>query len=173
MKNSMRKLSHNGQDEQAQNMLEFALLLPILLFLVMGIIDFGFIFSSRIAISNAARTGVRYATTHPAWWSNTNPPLANTIQAAIMGSGSISSVSNDDSHIKIEYLTSSDSLCGHYSSESGGYVVDVGKESTCVIPNNHIRVTVTTNYQPITPILRQLVGDSMSVTSSATMVEEQ
>ncbi len=173
MNKPMKKLLHTGQDEQAQGMLEFALVLPILLFLVMGIIDFGFIFSSRIAIANAARTGVRYATTHPAWWSDTNPPLANTIQAAIMGSGSISSVSNDDSHIRIEYLTSSGSLCGHYSELSRGYVADIGTESTCVIPNNHIRVTVTTTYQPITPILRQLVGDFMSLSSSATMVEEQ
>ncbi|MDQ2745587.1 MAG: pilus assembly protein [Chloroflexota bacterium] len=168
----MKKLLHRGRDEQAQNMLEFALLLPILLFLVMGIIDFGFIFSSRIAIANAARTGVRYATTHPTSWSNAPSPLANTIQGAIMGSGSVSSVSNDDSHITIEYSTSSGSRCGHYS-ESSGYVADAGTQSTCVIPNNLIRVTVTTIYRPITPILRQLVGDSMSVTSSATMVEEQ
>lgn len=171
MNKPMKKLLHNGQDEQAQNMLEFALLLPILLFLVMGIIDFGFIFSSRIAIANAARTGVRYATTHPASWSNATPPPANTIEGAIMRSGSISSVSNDDSHITIAYLTSSGATCGQYSASSNSF--SGGTQSSCVIPNNLIRVTVTTIYRPMTPILRQLVGDSMSVTSSATMVEEQ
>jgi len=171
MKNSMKKLFHNGQDEQAQGMLEFALVLPILLFLVMGIIDFGFIFSSRIAIANAARTGVRYATTHPHSWSNATPPPANTIEGAIMGSGSISAVSNDDTDITIAYLNSDGTTCGQYSASSG--LFSGGTQSTCVIPNNLIRVTVTTKYHPITPILASLVGDHIWVTSSATMVEEQ
>lgn len=38
---------------------EFALLLPLLLALIFGIIEFGFIFNTQIALTQAAREGVR------------------------------------------------------------------------------------------------------------------
>lgn len=45
---------------RGQAMLEFALVLPILLFLVMGIIEFGRIFSAYLTITELAREGARY-----------------------------------------------------------------------------------------------------------------
>ncbi|HPP64355.1 MAG TPA: TadE/TadG family type IV pilus assembly protein, partial [Anaerolineales bacterium] len=45
----------------AQAMLEFALVLPILLLLLLGIIEFGRLFYAWIIIENATRFGVRYA----------------------------------------------------------------------------------------------------------------
>lgn len=42
-------------------MVEFALLLPLLLLILCGIIDFGWIFSNQYRIDNAAGTGARYA----------------------------------------------------------------------------------------------------------------
>jgi hypothetical protein len=44
-------------------MVEFALVLPILLFLLFGIIEFSRLFYSWIVVENVARVGVRYATT--------------------------------------------------------------------------------------------------------------
>ena len=38
---------------------EFALIAPILITLVFGIIDFGFVFNAQIALTQAAREGVR------------------------------------------------------------------------------------------------------------------
>ena len=38
---------------------EFALLLPILLMILLGIIEFGLAFSAQITVSNAAREGAR------------------------------------------------------------------------------------------------------------------
>lgn len=50
------KRSDNGQ-----SLLEFALILPILALVLMGIIDFGQIFSTSLNIEQAARDAVRYA----------------------------------------------------------------------------------------------------------------
>ena len=53
-------------DERAQAMVEFALILPMLLLLLIGIMDFGralFVYSE---VSNASREAVRYAAVNPA-----------------------------------------------------------------------------------------------------------
>ena len=48
---------------EGQGILEFALILPILLLLVFGIIEFARAFQAWLVLSNAARFGVRYAVT--------------------------------------------------------------------------------------------------------------
>lgn len=52
------------KSEDGASAVEFALVLPILLLLVFGIIEFGFIFNRWITVTHAAREGVRvYALT--------------------------------------------------------------------------------------------------------------
>ena len=57
----MSRLYKFKNNENGQTLVEFALILPILLLLVMGIIQFGIIFSAQIGITNAAREGARAA----------------------------------------------------------------------------------------------------------------
>lgn len=47
----------------AQGMVEFALVLPVLLMLIFGIIEFGRIFQAWLSVQNSARFAVRYAVT--------------------------------------------------------------------------------------------------------------
>ena len=47
--------------ERSQSMVEFALVAPLLLVLIMGIVDFGLGFGSYVQLKNAAREGARYA----------------------------------------------------------------------------------------------------------------
>lgn len=49
---------------RAQNLVEFALIFPVLMLLLFGVIDFGRVFHVLIAISNSVREGVRYGTTY-------------------------------------------------------------------------------------------------------------
>ena len=46
---------------RGQSLVETAIVLPIVLLLVMGIIDFGLLFNNYIVISNASREGARKA----------------------------------------------------------------------------------------------------------------
>jgi len=48
------------QGFRAQDLVEFALIFPVLMLFVFGIIDFGRVFHVLIVISNAAREGARY-----------------------------------------------------------------------------------------------------------------
>ena len=49
---------------KAQALIEFALLLPVLLLLLMGAIDFGRLFYVKIVLTNAAREGANYLSFH-------------------------------------------------------------------------------------------------------------
>jgi len=48
-----------GSGERGQNLVEFALILPLFLVIVFGIVDFGMAFHSYITVTNAAREGAR------------------------------------------------------------------------------------------------------------------
>jgi len=47
-------------------LIELALILPVLMLILMGIVDFGRAFNAYIIITNAAREGARYGAMHPA-----------------------------------------------------------------------------------------------------------
>jgi hypothetical protein len=49
------------QSERGAELIEFALVLPLLLLLVLGIVDFGFMFQRMEVVTNAAREGARLA----------------------------------------------------------------------------------------------------------------
>lgn len=50
--------------EKGQAMVEFALVLPIIILLVCGIIDFGWIFANQILANNATREAARHTAIH-------------------------------------------------------------------------------------------------------------
>jgi TadE-like protein len=49
------------RDDDGQNLVEFALLLPILLYILMGIMQFGLIFAVYLTMNNTVREGARWA----------------------------------------------------------------------------------------------------------------
>jgi Flp pilus assembly protein TadG len=55
----MRLRTSKLQSENGQSAVEFALILPILILLLLGIIEFGWFFNAKITITSAAREGVR------------------------------------------------------------------------------------------------------------------
>lgn len=48
---------------RGQSLVEFALVVPVFLLILCGILDFGFVLYSRMTVINAAREGARVATT--------------------------------------------------------------------------------------------------------------
>jgi uncharacterized repeat protein (TIGR01451 family) len=50
---------------RGQGFVEFALILPFLLLLMLGIVEFGYVFTAYSGLFNAAREGVRYGVTNP------------------------------------------------------------------------------------------------------------
>ncbi|MEN6391832.1 MAG: TadE family protein [Syntrophomonas sp.] len=57
----MRKMRSLFFREEGQSLVEFAMVLPLLLLLLMGIVEFGRIISAYMIINNLAREGARFA----------------------------------------------------------------------------------------------------------------
>ena len=57
----MKTFSRYKKHESGQSLVEFALVLPILVMLIMGLIEFGWIFNGQITLTSAAREGARAA----------------------------------------------------------------------------------------------------------------
>ncbi len=49
------------RSERGAELIEFALVLPLLLFIILGLVDFGFMFQRFEVVTNAAREGARMA----------------------------------------------------------------------------------------------------------------
>lgn len=53
-----------NRPQRGQSLVEFALILPVLMLVLMGIIQMGFVFNAYVTISNATREGARTATVY-------------------------------------------------------------------------------------------------------------
>jgi Flp pilus assembly protein TadG len=62
---SYSKSHRRNPGKAGQSLLEFALVLPLLLIVVAGVLDLGRVFFATIQVTNAAREGVRYLTRNP------------------------------------------------------------------------------------------------------------
>jgi len=56
-----RTLTKKFKKETGQSMLELAIILPIFMLIVCGIIDFGWLFYNQLTLNNSAREGARFA----------------------------------------------------------------------------------------------------------------
>ena len=73
-----------GKHRQGQGLVEFALLLPILVLVVFGVLELGRAFFALIAITNAAREGARVYTFRPDVTTLANIKLRLTNEVAAL-----------------------------------------------------------------------------------------
>jgi hypothetical protein len=58
---SLNTLKRQLKSERGAELIEFALVFPLLLMVILGIVDFGFLFQRMEVVTNAAREGARIA----------------------------------------------------------------------------------------------------------------
>jgi len=61
----MRRIRRSRRRERGQALVEFALVLPLLLLLLLGIAEFAVVMLSYNTLADAARQGARYGIVHP------------------------------------------------------------------------------------------------------------
>ena len=115
-----------------QSLVEFALILPIFVLLLVGVFDLGRAFFSFIAITNAAREGTRVVTF---WPGKTTVANVNTAIDAEIGASPMVDVGNIASRV-IE--------CGDPSA-----IVTTDAELQACASEQPVRVTITYSFEPI------------------------
>ena len=84
-----RLIKRMRKSEKGQAMVEMALVLPILLLLIGGIMDFGWLFYHQLSLANAAREGARYAVIHfhtsPDYWDQQTVDLMESTYVGVDG----------------------------------------------------------------------------------------
>ena len=121
-----------GIRRKGQGLVEFALILPVLIILLMGVVDLGRTYYVYVAITDAAREGVAYGAPHA------------------------SSVLNDPAGW--EALT--DEIKERASRATEGLVTVQEDQVTVTVSESHdaLTVTVTHSVELITPLIRNMVS---------------
>lgn len=135
------------QGERGQALVEFALVLPILLILLLGILDFSRAVAAYNSVSNGARSGARVAIV------NQDPvAIRDAVESEAFGLSEVDVVFNENA----EGIPACPVASGPCCPQIG-----------CVI-----EVAVSTEYVPATPIFSQLVG-SITVSSESRLPIER
>ena len=132
---------------RAQGMVEFALTLPILLMLLLGIFEFGRMLWTYSAVISAAREAARYgAAGGPSASSVAYYRHCDGIRAAAARIGNFAGIANDETGIEIVY-----------DEGPGGAVVGagcpVGGSGPILKAGDRIEVTVSAHYAPMSGII--------------------
>ena len=75
MRRRRASLGHRLDNARGSELVEFALILPLLLILIAGIVDFALMFQAYEVVTNAAREGARVSVLPPPYSPNVDPQL--------------------------------------------------------------------------------------------------
>lgn len=129
---------------RGQSLVEFALVLPVLLFMVLMVLDFGRVYLGYINLQSMARTAANYAANNPVTWSAT--PAKYRQQAL-----------NDASAINCDTINVADPL-----------FVDANGDGSTTSLGDSVTVTVGCRFHLVTPIVSSMFsGGFIPVTASA------
>jgi Flp pilus assembly protein TadG len=143
-----RRLSWRRSSGQA--VVEFTLILPAFLLLMLIAVDFGRLFFSYIQINNAAREGASYAAT--------NPTYTSPIQAHILNETNVQSQRGAGT-ISPPTIT-----CAGPT----GTTIDCAAAAGGLGPGNTVKVGITEPFTFFTPLVNGFFGNNLNIAASAT-----
>ena len=167
-----------GSIERGQSLVEFALVLMPLFFIVLGIIQFGFIFNTYVTMTNAAREGARTGTIYvydQNLSKDQNDEARNAaIKTAVLASMNLLSKSSPQFSTGATWTTSGGGLTFTNGDLVVAYVVPAS--ITDNDPRTGEQVTVTANYHQdlIIPLIANLLprdaNGRLGLSGAVTMV---
>ena len=152
----MLRTHHNSSNlrRRGQGLVEFALIVPVLIAMLLGVMEFGWLVKNTLTVSNATREGARAAA-----MGKTNDEIATRIQSSMEPL----SLTAPGSSVDLRYSATdgSDGFPTPVTSLSGKNTVPVG---------NFIKVTVKIKHRPLSGFFKFL--SNRSLTAYVTMRRE-
>lgn len=125
------------KSEKGQAMVEFALVLPLLLILLCGIIDFGWLYYNQITLNNAAREGARYAVIYYDPVSDWKSAAESRMLSSMVGVSSAAAIVSDpvEQRITASVTATPRILTGFTSTILGKQTVELHASCTMRLEN--------------------------------------
>jgi Flp pilus assembly protein TadG len=89
------------QGDRGAQVVEFALIVPIVLVLIGAVIQFGFMFNAQVTVTQAAREGARFASLNPVSASCNAGCVAGKVRTKVEGAAPGLSFSNPTTQITV------------------------------------------------------------------------
>jgi Flp pilus assembly protein TadG len=156
--------SRRSNRRRGQAMVEFALVIPIFMLVLSGILDFGFALFSRMTVINAARDGARAAIMVEPGGYGTIPLVAqtNAVASAAQGGLTVTVSTSDDVKCLLTHASpASLTPCGNWTK------YDATTNPTGPQSGDSISVTVHYTYHTFFPLA---FGTTFELTSTVQMV---
>lgn len=147
------KISEASRDARGASAVEFALVLPVLLGMMIPTADLGFGFYAQMRVQNAAQAGAEYAIVH-GWNNGAN---VASIEGAVTSATSLASVTASPAPTQ---------ACG---CASGTSITPIDCTSVCpngATPGSYVTVSAQSAYSPLIPY--PIIGNSITLTAQST-----
>ena len=148
------------RSERGAALVEFALVLPLLLVVIAGIVDFAFLFQRYEVITNAAREGARMASLSSPGTYN-DAAVRSHVRSYVMAGLDMSDLSQ-------VMPTTPDAV----QVENVALTVDLGGGDTAIVPARKVTITYKHSFLLLGPMLALINGswgDTMDIVSTSQM----
>ena len=149
-------LPHRGQA-----LVEFALVLPVLLVLLLLAVDFGRLFTTYVSVNNAAREGAFYAAEHAKDTSFDQTDFTNAARAAALREVNVQGQGGEGS------LSFNGPTCHVAGAPASVLNCDVAAASSSAV-GNQVSFEVIRPFSLLTPFVGELFGGSLDLKATAT-----
>jgi len=169
----MPRLRRRGRRSRGQSLVEFAVVLPLFVLMLFGVVDAGRMIYLHTVLSQAAREGVRVASVEASWLgasgsgcgtaggpvcpANVTALRTDILSAANRNIQPFAALTNSQLQTRCD--------------PSGGTPTANWNATSCVSngPGNVASVRVTSTFTAITPIISRIIG-SVPMSASSSMV---
>jgi hypothetical protein len=180
----MRSRTPNASGQRSQALVEFAIVAPILLLLLFGIVDFGRVVYTYVTLNQAVYEGARVAIR-----SSPTLPSNADVQSAVRRHAVDVSLANPCPNGPITssappanqgwiYITEPDppatpeAFSPTLQNAPGGEPVNTQQVGACSATNpaqghKPLQVTIRFNFVPFTPLIRQLTANGIIISAAA------
>ena len=148
------------QQFKAQTLVEFALIFPIAIFLLLGFFDFGRAIFNYATLTNMVREGARFAISDS---TTTTGPYLNTITHINDFAFSLPDVSQVPTGTNCFTTSSKDanSVCIFTGTDIIVGITRIWSSSSETFENIEVKATFT--FKPVTPFIADMLGNGTSI----------